>query len=140
MSNFQREITKQILSAPACSMRSIRYSLTARGRSAPPSKRLPTGSNSFEKASGWMRVPLPAAGIIPHMVSALHAFGFMVFGRTGACVLQQRDQLGGTALGGVLGKDPLPPRLADVGEFPVAEIERRKHVIGLANDDDVAPG
>ena len=33
-------------------MRSIKYSLTARGRSVAPSKRLPTGSNSFEKASG----------------------------------------------------------------------------------------
>src|SRR5436190_6282099 len=128
MSNFQREITKQILSAPACSIRSIRYSLTARGRSAPPSKRLPTGSNSFEKASGWMRVPLPAAGMIPHMVSALHAFGFVVLRYTGAGVLQQSDQLGGPAFGGVLGEDPLAPRLADIGEFPVAELERRQHI------------
>src|SRR5436853_6226038 len=131
MSNFQREITKQILSAPACSMRSIRYSLTARGRSAPPSKRLPTGSNSFEKASGWMRVPLPAAGIIPHMVSALHAFGFASLRYARAAVFQQCNQLGGAALGGVLGQDPLPTGLADIGELAIAEVERRQHVIGL---------
>ena len=43
---------------PPRSMRSTRYSLTARGRSMPSSRRLPTGSSSFEKASGWMRVPL----------------------------------------------------------------------------------
>ena len=52
-------------------MRSTRYSLTARGRSTPPSSsRLPTGSSSFENASGWMRLPLPAAGMMPHMAQA----------------------------------------------------------------------
>jgi hypothetical protein len=71
MSDFHGEITKQILSAPARSMRSSRCSLTARGRSVSPSKRLPTGSNSLQNANGWMRVPFPAAGTMPH-ISSLH--------------------------------------------------------------------
>src|SRR3954469_19500164 len=67
MSDFPAEMMKQILSAPAIVMRSTRYSLTARGRSMLPSNRPPTGSNSFENASGWMRVPAPAAGMMPSM-------------------------------------------------------------------------
>ena len=43
------------------------YAVTARGRSTPSSSRLPIGSSSFENASGWMRVPLPAAGTMPHI-------------------------------------------------------------------------
>ena len=68
MSDLPGEITKQILSAPPRIMRSTRYSLTAQGRSTPPSRRLPTGRSSFEKASGWMRLPRPAAGTMPHML------------------------------------------------------------------------
>src|SRR5918911_560007 len=67
MSDLPGDMTKQILLTPARIMRSTRYSLTARGRSVDPSFRLPTGSSSFEKASGWIRVPLPAAGMIPHI-------------------------------------------------------------------------
>src|SRR6266571_4368885 len=65
MSVFAGEITKQTRVAPAVSMRSSRYSQTASGRSVWPSCRVPTGSSSLEKASGWMRVPRPAAGITP---------------------------------------------------------------------------
>src|SRR3954468_2777408 len=68
MSDLPGEMMNAIFVAPASSMRSIRCSLTARGRSTGPSKRLPTGSSSFENARGWMRVPAPAAGMIPHMV------------------------------------------------------------------------
>src|ERR671937_404997 len=68
MSVFPGDTTKQIFVAPAMIMRSTRYSLTARGRSTPSSIRLPTGRSSFEKASGWMRLPEPAAGMIPHIV------------------------------------------------------------------------
>ena len=69
MSDFQGEITKQILSAPPRTMRSTRYSLTARGRSTPRSStRLPIGNSSLLNASGWMRVPWPAAGMMPHTV------------------------------------------------------------------------
>src|SRR5262249_10316568 len=52
---------------PAINIRSIKYSLTARGRSCPFSQRLPTGRSSFENASGWIRLPFPAAGTMPHM-------------------------------------------------------------------------
>src|SRR5690625_3292908 len=61
-------MTKHIFVVPARAMRSRRNSLTARGR-APTSSamRPPTGRSSFEKASGWMRVPLPAAATMPHI-------------------------------------------------------------------------
>src|SRR5215204_307016 len=68
MSDLPGEMTKHSFSAPPSTSRSIRYSLTARGRSRSPSRRLPTGSSSLEKASGCMRLPCPAAGMIPHMV------------------------------------------------------------------------
>ncbi|PTQ13215.1 hypothetical protein CLG96_03585 [Sphingomonas oleivorans] len=70
MSDLPGEMTKQILSAPPHTIRSTRYSLTALGRSMRSSDRPPTGSSSLEKASGWMRVPLPAAGITPHISSS----------------------------------------------------------------------
>src|ERR687897_502991 len=73
MSDLPGEMTKQILSAPPWIMRSTRYSLTAQGRSVKPSRRLPTGRSSLEKASGWIRLPRPAAGTMPHM-SGLHRF------------------------------------------------------------------
>src|SRR5438067_1179244 len=59
MSPLTGEMTKQILSAPASVIRSMRYSETARGRSTSPSKRLPTGRSSFENARGWIRLPTP---------------------------------------------------------------------------------
>src|SRR5581483_821619 len=67
MSDLPGEITKQILSAPPRIILSTRYSLTARGRKASPSRRQPTGSSSFEKARGCILLPLPAAGMIPHI-------------------------------------------------------------------------
>src|SRR5205085_4546277 len=67
MSDLPGEMTKQIFDAPPRTIRSIRYSLTARGRSVEPSIRLPTGSSSFENASGWILLPIPAAGMMPHM-------------------------------------------------------------------------
>src|SRR3954471_14453239 len=73
MSALPGEITKQILSAPPRIIRSTKYSLTAQGRSVPFSTRLPTGRSSLENASGWIRLPRPAAGTIPHMVRLLPA-------------------------------------------------------------------
>src|ERR1700704_2112580 len=69
MSLFPGEMTKHNRVAPARTIRSTRYSLTARGRSVAPSRRIPTGKSSFENASGWMRLPVPAAGMIPHKAS-----------------------------------------------------------------------
>src|SRR5581483_1712779 len=98
MSVFPGETTKQIFVAPARIMRSIRYSLTARGRSTPSSRRLPTGSNSLEKASGWMRLPAQAAGTIPHTASDPHG------GRVAVRRLEQYLQLHRAVVGGVLGE------------------------------------
>src|SRR5215207_10699712 len=103
MSDLPGEITKQILSAPPWIMRSTRYSLTAQGRSTPPSRRLPTGRSSLEKASGWMRLPRPAAGTMPHMGSGLRRFADEGTGR-----LDGRDQLVGAPGRAVLGERPLP--------------------------------
>src|SRR5579859_7391256 len=65
MSVFSAEMTMQICSAPAAIILSTRYSETALGLSTPSMMRDPTGSNSLEQPSGWMRCPAPAAGIIP---------------------------------------------------------------------------
>src|SRR6185437_6006588 len=102
MSNFHGEITKQILSAPPRIMRSTRYSLTARGRSTPlASIQLPTGNNSFENARGWMRVPFPAAGTMPHISRLL------TDGTAGVRVLQCGDQIRRASLRTVLIEHPL---------------------------------
>src|SRR5689334_22878935 len=79
MSDFPGEITKQILLAPPEIIRSIMYSLAARGRLVSPSRRLPTGRSSFEKANGWIRLPAPAAGIIPHIVFNWSVSAFLHF-------------------------------------------------------------
>src|SRR5512133_1154317 len=106
MSLLPGEMTKQSLRAPPLIIRSIRYSDTAFGRSTPPTHWLPTGSSSFEKASGWMRLPIPAAGMMPHMLGAL-------VDRAGARSGAERrgqarclDQFLGAALRGVLGQHP----------------------------------
>src|SRR5215218_3125332 len=96
MSDLPGEITKQSLSAPPRTSRSTRYSLTARGRSRSPSRRQPTGSSSFENASGCMRLPCPAAGMIPHMVP------------------HDLDELGGAGLRAVFGERALAGAAADL--------------------------
>src|SRR3954464_35575 len=118
MSHLPGEMTKQSLSAPPANIRSTRYSLTARGRSVPSSRRLPTGSSSFEKASGWMRVPLPAAGMMPSMSGPPCAGG----GRHRR--IEQRFELLGATRCGVLGKRALARRGGEGGKNVVAEIDR----------------
>src|SRR3954470_7361233 len=68
MSDLPAEIVMQMRVAPARIIRSTRYSETAFGRSVPSAMRVPTGSSSLEKASGWMRLPMPAAGTIPQVL------------------------------------------------------------------------
>src|SRR5688572_23126741 len=103
MSDFPDAMTKQILSAPPRSMRSTRYSLTAQGRSVPPSRRLPTGRSSLEKARGWMRLPRPAAGTMPHM-SGAHRRGGRCFAQ--AHFAERPHEVVGALRRGVLGKHP----------------------------------
>src|SRR5438132_11838145 len=106
MSDLPGEMTKQIFDAPPRIMRSTRYSLTARGRSADPSMRLPTGNSSFEKASGWILLPTPAAGMMPHMI--LHpSHGAL------ECGLELRAAV----VRGVLVKHALPSGGADPRQF-----------------------
>src|SRR4051794_29621592 len=108
MSDLPGEMTKQILSAPPSTSRSTRYSLTARGRSRSPSRRLPTGSSSFENASGCMRLPCPAAGTMPHIAHlALHQIGDSCHS------LEQRLELGRADRGGVAAEGPLARRGGD---------------------------
>src|SRR5690242_684753 len=99
MSDLRGPMTKQILSQPARPIRSIRYSETARGRSISPSVRLPTGSSSFENASGFMRLPTPAAGMMPSMI--------------GPSSFEQLEELLGAVRGGVLGERAGPGGAAD---------------------------
>src|SRR5690625_4783960 len=103
-------MTKQIFVVPARAMRSRRNSLTARGRVPTSSAmRPPTGSSSFEKASGWMRVPLPAAGTMPHISDPpCHGVALLVLlqrvrhGGGIASALQDGKQIGGATVGAVL--------------------------------------
>src|SRR5690242_2881046 len=129
MSLLPGEMTKHSLRAPAIIIRSTRYSLTARGRSISPSKRLPTGSSSLLNASGWMRLPSPAAGMIPHM--ALRPLP--------VCSGNQRQQLVGAAICGVIGHRPPVGRLADAGQLLGRTGQRLHHVVGGAGEEDLAP-
>src|SRR3954469_16443097 len=118
MSDLPGEMTMHSLSAPPRTRRSTRYSLTARGRSRPPSCRLPTGSSSFENASGCMRLPWPAAGMIPHMIDDLLQFPRARVGR----VLRQHARAGA-------------PRQRRA--LAAAHLERLHDVFGGARDDDL---
>src|SRR4051812_4463766 len=116
MSDFPGEMTKQSFVAPPRIMRSTRYSLTARGCSPSASTRLPTGSSSLEKASGWMRVPAPAAGMMPHMsrFSAGRDDGRRVgVMRVGDQPLEFLHAMGG----GVFGEHAFPGLPGDAAEF-----------------------
>src|SRR3954447_17648533 len=135
MSDFPDAMTKQILSAPPRSMRSTRYSLTAQGRSAPPSSRLPTGRSSFENASGWMRLPRPAAGITPHMTSGLHRFA-----NRWTIIRDPRERRlkrQGAAVRGVLDERPLARGRRHALQLDVGEIDRGDGVLGCPRDEDL---
>src|SRR3954447_17270382 len=120
MSDLPGEITKQILSAPPRISRSSRYSETAHGRSMPSSRWLPTGSNSLEKASGWMRLPAPAAGTIPHISSVGAQSGEWLAARP----FEELLHFEGAMRGGVFGEHAFARGGADVGEFRVGKSER----------------
>src|SRR3954463_16310251 len=114
MSDLPGEMTKQRRSAPAEIRRSTRYSLTARGCSMPPSTRTPTGSSSLENASGWMRVPAPAAGMIPHMIVS----PALLFMRpVNGAAAQQVFELSRPAVGRVLDERPLAGALRDAPQL-----------------------
>src|SRR4051794_37639162 len=112
MSDLPGPMTKQILSAPPRIIRSTRYSLTAQGRSPIPSTRLPTGSSSFENPSGWIRVPRPAAGIMPSISGSFHQGRFLP-----SAVRHDRLELLGTPRRSVLGEHPLPGPTRDTAEL-----------------------
>src|SRR3982751_6435832 len=97
MSDLPAEIVMQTRVAPARIIRSTRYSETAFGRSVPSAMRVPTGSSSLEKASGWMRLPMPAAGTIPQVL-----------------------------MGGPLPPEPSPPRPSSPVPTPLPHRERRE--------------
>src|SRR4051794_34748644 len=121
MSDLPGEITKQMRVAPAISMRSTRYSLTARGRSASPSRRLPTGSSSLLNASGWMRLPTPAAGTMPHMPTSS----------------EHLHELLGAPLGGVIGQRAPLRRLADARQLARRERQRLDGLLGRPGEEDL---
>src|SRR5947209_3649969 len=132
MSDLPGEMTKQILSAPASTMRSSRYSLTAQGRSVPASSRLPTGSNSLEKASGWIRLPLPAAGTTPHISGILRMRETRR--RCGAGRADVALEFAETDRAGMLGKDAVACGAADALLRRLIEIERCQCVLSVADD------
>src|SRR5919199_4152182 len=134
MSDLPGAMTKQILSAPPRIMRSTRYSLTAQGRSVPLSSRLPTGRSSLEKAKGWMRLPRPAAGTMPHMSDLQGRDAGPDVGRTRP--FQSRFEGAGAAVRRVLGKRALARGPGDAAKLRIAEIERRDGVFGVPRHQD----
>src|SRR4051794_31013007 len=118
MSDLPGEITKQIFSAPPSIRRSMRYSDTAQGRSIPLSLRLPTGSSSLEKARGWMRLPRPAAGTMPHIS---HSLNFRLTGSGLGRLLEQRHQFGGAFVRTMLIQGSLPSAPRDLRQFLVVK-------------------
>src|SRR5947209_457219 len=137
MSDFPGEITKQILSAPPRIRRSRRYSETAQGRSVPSSSRLPTGSNSFEKASGWIRLPRPAAGTMPHMSGLL---GLLVVRATPCGSFQQGNEFAGPLVRCVLVHGPLARPLCDASKLGVGHRQGGECVGLVACDQDLGAG
>src|SRR4051794_3424613 len=133
MSDLPGEMTKQMRSQPPRIMRSRRYSLTAHGRSTPASSRLPTGSSSFEKASGWMRLPLPAAGTMPHMSRAL-GMG-EARGRSRARRLDMALEFGEARRARVLGKHTVARGASDALLRRLVKIEGRQRLVRCANDE-----
>src|SRR5919199_799382 len=165
MSVFSGDRTKQTRSAPASSMRSTRNSLTALGRSTPcSSKVLPTGSISFENASGWSREPAPAAGTMPRVTAetgpdrrlAAAAPGqvcHQTFGRQAgfwhaspsAERLARRglaglDQLSGAAVAGVPGEGPLARGGANPRQLRVAQVQRQFGLVCFVGHKDLLAG
>src|SRR5829696_4043126 len=142
MSDLPEEMTKQIVVAPPRTMRSTRYSLTARGRSTPRSSmRLPTGSSSLEKASGWMRLPAPAAGMMPHMRRPARSVvrdGGRRGGRAGG-TLERRLQLGRAVGGGVLAQGAVARGAAHPAERLARQLGGGHRLVGGAGDEDLAP-
>src|SRR3954451_5124897 len=122
MSDFPGAITKQSFAAPPAIMRSTRYSLTAQGRSRAPSLRLPTGSNSLENASGWMRLPRPAAGMTPHMLR-LHIGGVRVH------ALDQGRELARALPRRMLVQNAFARAPRDSPELRIVAVERRQSVV-----------
>src|SRR5438270_9557405 len=151
MSDLPGEMTKQMRVAPAISIRSTRYSLTARGRSASPSKRLPTGRSSFENASGWMREPIPADGMMPHIQIRNQKAESRRRERTprgsGPDVrfpfsipsLNRLQQLFGAALRAVVAERALPRRISDPRELGGRGLHRVDGLLGRPRHDDLFP-
>src|SRR5579883_3329370 len=131
MSDLPCEMTIQIFSTPPRSIRSTRYSLTARGRSVEPSNRLPTGSSSFEKASGCIRLPAPAAGMMPHILHLQQTVFFFV--PQGG--IERRLQIFRAMFRGVFGQRALTRRAPNFRELFRRQVQGRHRVFAPAADE-----
>src|SRR3954451_15238106 len=128
MSDLPGEITKQMRMAPPSTSRSTRYSLTARGRSRSPSVRLPTGSSSFENASGCIRLPWPAAGTMPHICTSATGTGTREVVSHGNTPLQRGGEhvfeIARAAGGGVFAQRTVAGGRRNARQRVVREVER----------------
>src|SRR3954454_16635051 len=132
MSDLPGDTTKQILLAPPWIILSTRYSLTASGRSVSPSNRLPTGSSSFEKAKGCMRLPFPAAGMIPHISHHPHRVGTPIAG-----ALQNLFQLERAHVRRVLRQRSLPCRAGNAHELLRTSVQRFDNAAGVLGQQEL---
>src|SRR5579875_4139860 len=90
------------------------------------SVRLPTGRSSLEKASGWMRMPLPAAGMMPHMSGGLLHAGRLECG----------DHAARAMGGGMLVKCALTRAAGDAAQDIVGQAQGGQRVLGAAGQQD----
>src|SRR5213595_2492293 len=83
-----------------------------------------------------MRLPRPAAGMIPHM-SGLHRHSLL---RSRPRRFECRNKVDCSSFGGVFGERAFARRAADAREFAIAEIEGRNGLLPVARDNDFAAG
>src|SRR4051794_35076452 len=137
MSDFPEEITKHILSAPPRIRRSTRYSDTAQGRSTPSFALLPTGRSSLENASGCIRLPRPAAGMMPH-ISSFRGDETIAFRPRRS--LEQVEQLGGTLRRAVLVQGSLAGAARHRKQFTVIAPKPLDYLVSVSGSNYLIVG
>src|SRR3954470_15595439 len=82
-----------------------------------------------------MRLPRPAAGTMPHMISG----PFQHADRRGRA-LQRCYELASAVLGGMFAERSSARRISDAAKLGVGQLERGKHVVGASRHQDILAG
>src|SRR5436309_14659458 len=94
------------------------------------------GRSSLEKASGWMRLPRPAAGMMPHM-SGLHR---LALAGAGARRFESENEITRSFLRRMIGKRAFAGVLTNTTQLAIAQIERSERIrFALCHQDFRSP-